>query len=106
AAAAAQDFGPLHEQSSIRPGDDRARQWPEETRPARAAVELGRGAEQRQGAARANKDAAAMLLVERASPRPLCPALAQDMIARRTEQLAPFGVGSGDLKTLCRFSDT
>src|SRR5205085_9595111 len=59
AAAAAQDFGPLHEQSSIRPGDDRARQWPEETRPARAAVELGRGAEQRQGAARANKDAAA-----------------------------------------------
>ena len=53
-------------QSSVGPGDDRARQRPPEARPAGAAVELGRRAEQRQRATRADEYAPAMLLEQRA----------------------------------------
>jgi hypothetical protein len=46
AAARAQHFGALHQQAAVCPLDDRFRQRPPETRPARPALELGRRVEQ------------------------------------------------------------
>ena len=66
------------------------RKCPEETRPACAAIELGRRIEQREGARRAHKRALAMFVVERTGEGVFGARLAQDMVALRPEDLLPL----------------
>src|ERR1017187_5445638 len=62
AAARAVHFGARHAEAAIDGGGNRLRQRREKARPAAAAVELGRGFEQRQAARRAGVHAGAMLV--------------------------------------------
>src|SRR5262245_29878960 len=90
AATPAEHFGSVHEQAAVGPRDHRVRKWPIEARPARAAVELGRRAEEWKDAPLAGEGAAAMLLVERTCEGPFGACFAEDMVALRAKQLLPF----------------
>src|SRR4051794_24737547 len=71
ATARAQDLGALDHQASVGAGYDRARQRLPEARPAGAAFELRRRAEQGQRAPGADECAAAMFVQKRAGEGPL-----------------------------------
>ncbi len=90
AAARAQDFGALHQQAAIAAFDHRMRQRLPEARPAGAAIELGRRAEQGQHAAGADEPAAAMFVQQRTGEGMLGARLAQHGIALGPEQPPPF----------------
>src|SRR5436305_12200384 len=64
-AAAAQHFGPLKNERSIRTCDDGVRKCAEKARPTRAAFKFGRRAEQWQRAPGANEISSAMLVEQR-----------------------------------------
>src|SRR5689334_9182991 len=100
AAAAAMHFDPRHAVGAVLGAADRVVERLPETRPAGAAVELGVGGEQRQVAAGAGEYPLAVLLQQRARPRPLGAVLAQDVVLLRRELRAPFGVGLLDLEFL------
>ena len=91
AAARAQHFGPLYHQLVIPPRDDRMRKHLPEARPAGAALELGRRAEQRKRAAGADEDALAMLIEHRARESMLGRRFAQHRIALRSEEYVLVG---------------
>jgi hypothetical protein len=73
-------------------GLDRIGQRIKEARPARAAFELGIGGKQRQIATCASEDALAVLTVERAGARTFGAVIAQDVVLRRRQALAPVRV--------------
>src|ERR1700752_3000585 len=100
AAAAAMHLDPRHAVGGFFGAAERVVERLPEAGPAGAAVELGVGGEQRQVAAGAGEDALAMLLEQRARPRPLGAVLAQDIVLLRRQLRAPFGVGLLDLEFL------
>jgi hypothetical protein len=104
AAAPAQNFGSIHEETMIGVRDECVRERPEEARPAGSAVELGRGAEQWKQASGADKSAAAMLIIEWTGERPLGPGFAQDVVPLRAEQVPPFSRRMGDIKPCACFT--
>src|SRR4029453_19286618 len=85
-----QDFRPLHHETAIGSRHDRSWKCFPEARPARAAVELGRRAEQSIGAAGADEGAAAVLLQERAGERTLGRRFAEHRIALVPKNPPPF----------------
>src|SRR5580698_7240121 len=98
AAAAAMNFGPQHPEGAVFGLADGVLERLIETRPAGAALEFGLRGEQRQVAAGAGEGALAMLLEQRAGPRPLGAFLAQDVILLRRQLGAPLGIGLFDLE--------
>ena len=88
--ARAQDLGSIHQQAVIRPCDHGMLERFPEARPTGAAVKLRCRAEQGQGAARASKDAFAMLIQERARKGSLGRCLTKDGVALGAERLAPL----------------
>src|ERR1700752_80868 len=96
AAAAAMAFGADHAVGAVLRFLDRARLRVVEARPAGPALELLLRLEQLLPAARASKGAGALLVVERAAPRPLAAMLAHDVKLLGGQDLAPLGLGVGD----------
>src|SRR5262249_56256741 len=92
AAAAAMHLDPGHGGGAVLGAAERVVERLPKARPARAAVEFGVGGEQRQVAAGAGEDALAVLLQQRARPRPFGAVLAQDIVLLRRQLRAPFGV--------------
>src|SRR4051812_10183058 len=100
AAAPAMHLGAEHSEGAILGLADIALDRLIEARPARAALELGVGREQRQVAAGAGEYALAVLLEQRTGARPLGALFTQDVILLRRELGAPFGVRLLDLEFL------
>src|SRR6266516_1832931 len=92
AAAAAMHFGSRKDEAVIVRSADRVLDRREEARPPGAAVELGFGAEQRQIASGAGKNAGAVLVVERARIRPFRPVLPQHPELLGVPDLLPFRI--------------
>src|SRR5690606_41881357 len=90
AAAAAMDFGARHEEAAILRRADGPGDGGIEARPARAAIELRRGRENRLATACAMIDAGALLAVEGARPGPLRAVLAQDVVLGRRARRPPL----------------
>src|SRR3954447_9243928 len=105
AAATAMNFSPQHPKRAVLGFADCILERLIETRPTRAALELGLRGEQRQIATGAGEGALAVLLQQRAGTWALGPLLAQDLVLLRRELCAPFRVGFFDLeffRGLCR----
>ena len=100
AASSAVDGGPDHAQRGISFRDDGLLNRSPEARPARAALEFGRGREGVESAARTCKRAAPLLMQERARKRALGGLMAQHRVLIRGEQLAPFRVGASHFELL------
>jgi hypothetical protein len=99
-APAAMHGGPDQAEGGVAGGADRLLQGGPETRPAGAAVELrGRG-ECIKAAPGAGEEIPPLLVQQRAGERPLGRGLAQHGVLDRGQQMAPFGVGMGDLEHL------
>src|ERR1700685_634008 len=105
AAAPAVELGPHHSEGAILGRADSIFEWPEEARPAGAALEFRFRGEQRQIAAGAGEDAPEMRLEQWTRVRTLGAFLAQDLILLRRQLGAPFGIGFLDfelLRGVCR----
>src|SRR4051794_27157000 len=105
AAATAMNFSPQHPKRAVLGFADCILERLIETRPTRAALELGLRGEQRQIATGAGEGALAVLLQQRAGTWALGPLLAQDLVLLRRELCAPFRVGFFDFELfrgLCR----
>src|SRR6476620_1620369 len=98
AAAAAMNLVAHHAEGAVGVFQHRVLDRLVETRPARAAVELGCRIEERQVASGAGESAGAVLVVERAGEGTLGVLLAQHGILLGREQLPPFLRGVGDLE--------
>src|SRR5579863_2816187 len=96
AAAAALHLGANHAVAAIGYGLDRTRFRIIKARPAGAALELLVRGEQRLLAAGAIERAGTLLVIERATARPLGAMLAHDVELLRREDFAPFRVGVRD----------
>src|SRR5450631_1621177 len=93
-------FGARQDQLEVGLGLEASRDEREEARPARAALELRVGGEQREVAAGADERALAMLAVQRARARPLGRLAPQHRVLLRREALLPLLVGEPDLVDL------
>ena len=101
AAAPAKHLRSLHKQAVVGTLDDGTAKRTIKTRPAGAAVELGRRAEQRKRAPRAEECAAAILIVQGARECPFGPRFAQDSVTFRAKPPLPFRGRMGDFE-VCR----
>src|SRR4051794_1449053 len=104
AAAGAVVFGAREDELEVGLVAEGARDGREKTRPAGAAVELHRGTEQRQGAARTNENARTFLMVERAAAGRLGSLLAQHVVRGAAQPLPPFVVRKGSGSALFAIS--
>src|SRR6185437_15825359 len=102
AAFRAMHLGPRHEQGAILRGADTTLDRRVKTRPAGAALELGRRVVDRRAATRTDEGAGSLFLVERAGPGALRAVLAQHMIRLWAELAAPLLVRFLDREVLGR----
>src|SRR6185312_13691966 len=93
AAAPAVHFGAVDSHGGIGAGQHGVGQRLVEARPTSAALELGLGIEQRQGAAGAAKRAGTVFVEQRRTTRRLGALLAQDVVDVGAQPLPPFGIG-------------
>src|SRR5689334_21391313 len=98
AATPAMYLSAQHPKCAVLGGAHRIVERLEKTRPTSAAFEFGIRGKQRQVTAGTCESALAMLLQQRARPRPLGTFLAQDLVLLGGELGAPFRVGLFDLE--------
>src|SRR6185312_16200951 len=92
--APAVHFGAVDPHGGIGAGQNGVGQRLVKARPASAALELGLGIEQRQGAAGAAKGAGAVFVEQRRAARRFGALLAQDVVDVGAQPLPPFGIGN------------
>ena len=98
AAVGAMHFGARHAVAAIDGRPDAALNRREEAGPARSALELAIGHEQRLPARRAAERAGPLLVQQRARARPLGPVLAQDVLLLGRQNPPPLFFGLRDRK--------
>src|SRR5689334_5678506 len=101
AAAPAMNLGTCLDPTAVRRGLDCMRKRRPETRPTCAALELGCGRKERQGATTAKERAFAVLVQEGTCEWRLGTLLAQNIVLGGRQEFPPLRIRVGDFKRLC-----